>query len=557
MMPVYFHLESHLWIFYLFIFNGFLIHSLFRAASSSGSGNYMAMTNPLEASLLSAFFISLSLNGCLLLLLDLLDQNFALMKIILPLISIGLLSLLIKSGCIRVLNHLKVDYDWWRLLLYGFVFIILFYNGGLIERIADSWWHMSLANKIGLASSFSLELGHLTGEPTRYYPPLWHANLGLANIMSGESISVFWNSFTAWGGALKVMGFYLLAFALSGNKPIAVLSAVLFVLLPGLGDSYLRVSAWPSHIAYTAMFCMFYIAFWVLDKYRQEERGAIASIYNSLLQQRSAVAAHVVLMVVTLFVHQLELLWFYIGMLAYCIGLTIHQCFSKNADLIECFDNKLLSLVTSVIFFVGLVASVYAMLSDWKRIEVNPDWLVVGIFMPCLFVILLAVFFYGRTQAKHQSKAKFFLCTSLLIGTVLVLLSIDLRQVLSLVIPGMAYPMSASHEWPLLVEGFRGGELKLPGWHLQLRSGLLYSGLLSIPLAIVLFILKPSRLSLFACSNAIVAILFCISPYLYLWLAGALSYHSPWRIAILIFHPIIIAQAINLVWVKTFRLTKS
>ena len=131
---------------------------------------------------------------------------------------------------------------------------------------------------------------------------------------------------------------------------------------------------------------------------------------------------------------------------------------------------------------------------------------------------------------------------------VLLLFSVDLKHLLSLVKPELAYPLASSHELPLLATGFFGGELKLPGWHLQLRSALLYSGLLSIPLSVVLTILKPSRLTLFVCANAITAFLVCLSPYLYMWLTEMLNYHSPWRIATLIFHPIIIAFALHTLW---------
>lgn len=551
MMPVYFHLASHLWIFYLFFVNGFLIHFLLRQRSNIGNGNYFNMTNSLEASLLATFFMSLSVNGCLLLLFDLLNQPFSLMKITLPIVTVGLLLSIGKSGVSRIHKQFKFDFDCRRLTLYVFVFLILFYNGGLIEQVADSWWHMSLVNKIALANSFSPEIGHLTGDQTRYYPPLWHANLALATILSGEPISVLWNSFTAWGGVLKVMGFYLFAFALSTNRPTAFIAAVLFVLLPGMGDSYLRVSAWPSHIAYTAMFFTFFVSFWLLDKYKKHDSGVIASICRNLFELKATLFMLLMLITVTLFVHQLELLWLYIGLMMYAVGVMVSPLLSVRFSAIESHQNDLIILLTWVVLLIGICICVYAFIDDWNLIKANFDWLLVCLVMFSLFLALLLMFVCIQLNMNTWlSKVSGLI---IVVAGVLIVCSIDLKQLISLFLPGLAYPAPVSHEWPHLVDGYFGNELKLPTWTLQLRSALLYSGVLSIPLSLMLVIIKPSRLTLFVCINAIVAFLFCVSPYLYLWLAGVLSYHSPWRIILLVFHPIIIAHALYLLWNRIVR----
>lgn len=547
-MPLYFHLESHLWIFYLFIVNGLLIHSLLRYWSSLRTSNYLQMTNSFEAGLLAGFFISLLLNGLLLFVLDLFSQNFNWLKGILPIITIGLLCMIFKSGYFQIVTQSKVDFDWQRLLIYSFVFIILFYNGGLIEQTADSWWHMSLANKIGLASSYSLELGHLTGEPTRYYPPLWHANLAMANVISGESIPILWNSFTAWGGALKVMGFYLFTLALSANRNVSILSAVLFILLPGMGDSYLRVSAWPSHIAYTAMFCMFYVAFWMLSNYKSQQQETL-SLRSYIGLQRSSLITLFFLAMTVLFVHQLELLWFFVGMVVYLAGETLYEFYKSSKINSVSRSNDLIRTVTAFFLLISLIVSIYALISDWQQMLVNIDWLLICIVTIGLIVLLMLMLFCMQgNRGSHVVRISILAITSVL--SLSLLFSIDFKQLISLVNPAMAHPPPISHERPLLITGFFGGELKLPSWNLQLRSSLLYSGAVSILLSVVLVLLKPSRLTLFVCSNAVIAFLFCVSPYLYFWLASLLNYHSPWRIAILIFHPIIIAFTLNLVWEK-------
>ena len=202
MMPIFFHVESHLVIAYLFFFNGLLVNWLLRSCSIG----YAELTKPLEAQVLAAFFVSVLINGAMLYGLDLLSFSFTNMRFILPFLSIGLILLSIwRLSSLAWRQPLRFEFGLTRLGIYAFVFIILFYNGGLIELLADSWWHMSLASKIASHSTLAIDFGHLNGFSQRYYPPLWHGNLALAHIVSGESIAVLWNSFTAWGGVLKVM----------------------------------------------------------------------------------------------------------------------------------------------------------------------------------------------------------------------------------------------------------------------------------------------------------------------------------------------------------------
>ena len=544
MMPVYFHLQSHLWVVYLFFVNGFLLHS----CCQNYSNQYAEMTRPLEASVLSAFFASLILNSCLLLLLDLTGLPFSNMSVFLPITTLCLLTLMWRLGWSKIQASFNADFSLTRLCLYGFVFIILFYNGGLIEQISDAWWHMSLANKIALQSTFSPEVGHLTGVPTRYYPPLWHGNLALTRIMSDMPIAVYWNTLTGWAAVLKVMAFYLLAFALSGKKSIASLSAILFVFLPGLGDSYLRVSAWPSHIAYIAMFALFYVSFWIVDHYKQLHDRALVSVLCNVIEQKQALFVLLLLVMIILFAHQLELFWFYCGITFYLIGLSIYRLCSKHCLALSDSSNSLLMLITVCVLFVAISASVYGFVGDWQSFENNLDRLLVYVFFLLLFSLLLIAFILQQYRWTRILKTSVFIAMS--VAGFLILISIDVRHMLALFWSDMAYPIASSPEVPHKVTGLFGGDLILPGWHLQLRSALLYSGLASIPLSIGLMLLKPSRLSIFLCANGVIALLFCVSPYLYQWLTSVLNYHSTWRIMTLLFHPIIIAAATVVLWEK-------
>lgn len=542
MMPIFFHIESHLWIAYLFFINGALLHYLFRSFST----NYLELTSTLEAQFLASFFISISLNGLLLLGLDLLNLEFRLMLFVLPVICIAILTCVVRTTPkYEFKTILSFECDYKRLALYLSVFIMLFYNGGLIEQISDAWWHMSLANKIGTASSFDLETGHLNGRYSRYYPPLWHGNLALANILSGISIPVFWNSFTAWGAVIKVMSFYLFALSLSGQKSIATLGALLFVLLPGVGDSFLRVSAWPSHIAYTAWFSLFFISFSLLNQIKNSISGFLDAS-KALYEQRAIILTALTLLILINFAHQAELLWFAMAFLFYFIGISAQRVFKKS-DTVEAEQSIwLINLLGKLLLVGALILSVWFVYQDWKKVLINPDGFLVY-FIP---ILTLLVFCYLQFQTIKKPST-YFTSTAkgaVLLVAIVLLLSIDLRHLLSLFNSELAYPKERFHELPLHALGWFGEELKIPGWHLQLRFGLLYSGILSIPLALFLAFYRPSRLTLFLASTSSFALLFCASPYLYHWLQELMNYHSPWRISLMIFHPITLSVAIVFCW---------
>ncbi|MEM7359268.1 MAG: hypothetical protein AAF431_09235 [Pseudomonadota bacterium] len=541
MMPVFFHTASHLWIFYLFFLNGLLIHYLLRSRSSK----YANCTQPVEAQVCAAFFVSMSLNGILLLGVDILGGKISQLIFVLPVVTLVLLiSLFTLKGAQR--GIFSVDFSAPRLVLYVLVFTVLFYNGGLIEHVTDAWWHMALANQIGYANSFDLDTGPLNGLNSNYYPPLWHGNLALANVLSGISLPVFWNSFTAWGAVVKVMGFYLLAYSLAGRKNVAFLSAVLFVLLPGIGDSYLRVAAWPSHISYTAWFCLFYVMFFAIDRFASDSLSSLRNWLELFVAQRVYLGVFLLLSGVVYFVHRAELLWFFIGMVAYVIAVTVHANCADEQGEIEDWSNTLFRILARTILLACLSVGVWFITEQQEKALSSLDFAIVFLLPVIIFAGISCLAWLSPAADVGQRRWLAYLFIFILV-TALVL-TIDLRQLMSLFDPEQAYAIESSLERALHATGVFGERLQVPGWHHQLRFGLLYSGIVSIPLALFMAIVKPTRLSLFTAGTGTLAILVCCSPYLYQWLVDILNYHSVWRIALLIFHPIVIAAFAYQLW---------
>jgi len=532
MLPIYFNIESHFWIAYLFFINGCLAQCLLRRYSTE----FFELTKSLEAQVLSAFFISIGINGLLLYLLDLAALPFSSMFYLL-----GLLSALLLLVCWGSYKQLNFDFElsYLRLVLYLFIFGVIFYNGALIEQISDAWWHMSLANKMALASSYTVEPGHLTGAAERYYPPLWHANLALAKTVSSVSIPVIWNSFTAWGAVMKVMAFYLFAYSLSNDKRIGLLAACLFVLVPGVGNSYLRVSAWPSHIAYTAWFSAFYVTAVLMRNMNIEFvsniRNALSQSIGVLWRLRVQLSCLVALMLLMFFTHQAEVLWFALAWFVYMAACSIYRGFDSSGSYLAYRDNVLLR----AIYQLSLVC--FAALSLWFFYERGSIVLTdknLAYLLPFFGALSLLI---SEWCSRSQSVWRTIGRLSFVVLIAVLFVTINYTHLLSLFKPELSLPSSGIR--PAESIALLGGKLGLPSWRHQLGAGLLYSGILSIPISWALVYFKPSQLTLFVAATATTVFFFVLSPYLYQWLTDVLRYHSTWRIALLLFHPIILAAA--------------
>jgi len=533
MIPIYFHAKSHFWIAYLFFFNGLLLSYCF----ANWSGSYRKALESFEARVITGFALSLGLNAALLLLADRLDVSWLQLRYVL--FSITFIGVLLSALLYRVKRQpLLGEFSFVRLIFYFFVFIVMFYNGGLIEQISDAWWHMSLSNKIAHERSFFLSGAHLDGVSSRYYPQLWHGNLALAGLLGNERLPILWNSFTAWGAVLKVMAFYLFAYGLSKDKVIALLACVLFFLLPGLGVSYMRVSAWPSHVAYVILFITFYLSFLILDdlpKSQLDSVRGLPSVLKALLGQQLARLSLLALFLIQLyFIHQLEVLLYFLAMFAYVFAVNVNALFRPPFELENGGPVIRLFWYLAVIITVGFTV----------KLIVDENWAANK--LDLLVAYLLPVVLLGLALCVIHFNAKKLTLSCAMVGALLVLLSVDYTHLASLFFPEMALPMQQFRERPVISQGYFGGQLYVPGWHLQLRQGLLYAGVVAVPLSAALAYFRPSRLTLFLAANAMLVWTFCVSPYLFQWLRDITSYHSSWRVAMLIFTPLIFSTAIVL-----------
>lgn len=524
--------------------NGLLVSLLLR--------NHISVLHdvlsPFEAQIVFAFMFSIGFNAAILCVLFLVGLPIGDSLWALLLFASVFVALLFRIGWHGFKSLvLSTEFGLVRAVLYCFVFVVIFYNGGLIEQISDAWWHMSQANMISLVNSFNLPQGHLTGEPGRYYPPLWHANLALLKTLSGESLPVIWNSFTAWGAVLKVMAFYLLSLGLTRDRTISTFAAVLFLILPGMGVSYLRVSAWPSHIAYIATFFAMYLTFQLLRAQSsgvQVDQESFSSALRPLLPQWPVLIILLLVAGLIFFTHQLELVWFALAFF-FALGLAVllESLFSMPNEAFKGLGSRLFRrLLLGIAALAVISLTLYRALVE-GALSANAD----QIFALSSGLLILFLVTYGLVASRYSSMSFGVVGFTLLIISLLVIfIGIDYTHLYSLFNPEYAHQSGSAFHDAHRIRGLFGFEVQLPTWHLQLRRALLFSGLLSVPLSWLLVFRFRDAATVFLAANATFALLFCLSPYFYEFLAQLMDYHSSWRIVFLIFHPII--WAITLCW---------
>lgn len=526
MMPIFFHVEAHIWILYALFGNGFLLNIVLRRFSKS----YACVTEPIEAQVICAFVFSLLTNYAVLYLLEVANARFSLSLYLLLSITV-VLTFVVLGWCKGRLISLQ-GISFWAISLYGAVFVMLFLNGGLIDQVSDAWWHMSKANRIGWENSILNHSRHLTGVEERYYPSLWHANLAMLRDLSGVGLPSIWNAFTAWGAVLKTMGFYLLGYGLFKNRTLALLSAALFVLLPGVGSSYLRVSAWPSHLSYVVLFAALYVFFDIFKKL--ESLTGIESIREVLANPAHYFILACYLISIYL-LHAFELVLFFSVIFAFLISRSLSMgLFNGKVGFDKNDKIGVISMTYRGILIALLVVSLWLVLNSKSSMSLDNIYK----WFPFIVFLILTLVEFRRPEQRS---------TSIILGVslvFLVLLSLDYQHIYSLFDRTYALPLTGTHERPLASNGWFGEQLYLPSWDFELRQGLLWSGVVGLILSIWMHMTIPSNGSMFLTSTSILVWIVCTSPYVYTWISATLDYHSVWRLSITSFHPLIIGASL-------------
>ncbi len=268
--------------------------------------------------------------------------------------------------------------------------------------------------------------------------------------------------------------------------------------------------------------------------------------FRFVIQNRVVILSFLVLALIVFFTHQAELLWFALSLLFYAIMLLLSHLFF---DLESRRDEPARRLLYMYLI-CGIACVVYVAFRRYWPVPLSLQGFSDSNLVFLLLLGLACFFLYLLTQDSflnvlYNQKIAIGICCVVLL---LLLLSVDLRQLGSLFNSELSYPKPTLAGGSVLCTGWLGGELRLPDWNMQLRQGLLYSGVLAVGVSLVLLFLDPKRCTNFLAANCVVPFLFLVSPYLYQGLMDGLNYWSSWRLALLIFHPIVLACFIHYLW---------
>ena len=493
---------------------------------------------------------SIALNGVIGFLLTNFNVSYEYYILVIGLIDLLLIVALFYKNTKVHLKRITSSFESKALYLIAAVFfIIMIYNGGLLDILADSWWHMAYANRIFESSSYILDRIHLTGEPTSdiAYAPLWHLQLAFIKHVSGEELPYIWHSLAPWIVMVTLFSYYRLASVLVKNRWTPLIGVLLFTLLLGGINSYFRVSPWPGNVSYVFWYLLIYLTFRYIDL--QPDQKISVSIVDRLYYLISGIARNKYLVFIVLLsvlviagLHTAQLIW-------YLIGFSGYYLFIRHADknpFISQYemhkDYSVLTPIIVVLIFIFLFVEFY--LTDnlsIKAIFKDPkNYASVPIMFGSIWLISRLLNQTVKNNIIWYSLFAIFTVSSLYFV-------IDWGHLHALFEPSIEAHGKLPHI-PREFENIHGVSLSLPSWSHQIRWGLLYSGVLAIPVSIYLAIMRRDRGSYFLASGAIIGFLGVSSPYYYTALIQLIPYNSMYRIHLIIFIPIIFSLFFTHVW---------
>lgn len=436
-------------------------------------------------------------------------------------------------------------------LLVGTMFTIMLMNGGLIDMLADAWWHMSLANKIDDAKSVFLEKQHLLGFEVEnswpVYPPLWHMNLAILSSITGRPLPLLWHVLGAYSVAFTLLSYFVLVKALSRNSYVALLSASFLCILLGGINSYFRVSTWPGNVSYIIWYFLMALTFLMVDRYGSavERNDYNATRWfgpTGFLKSLVSVNAGLLLLAilcVSLFlgVHPAALFWCLTGFVFFGVTLSLHRGDVTDMDV----DRAVFVPPTVVILSIFLLWGMYDFVANGHL--VRAAWGKAITFLPVL-IILLAMGFISFLNRRRAGRIPYW--ASWFVLTVLLLSLVDASHIIELFQKELGTGGAYRYHLPTPVDRILGETLYLPSWEHQLRGGLLFSGLLAIPLSVWLLITHNNRATAFLAGNVLLSMLTLTSPQVFTLFTKVIPLVSVYRVQLLIFHPIVIGYAVFL-----------
>ncbi|RTZ59174.1 MAG: hypothetical protein DSZ32_05670 [Gammaproteobacteria bacterium] len=482
--------------------------------------------------LLAAFILSLLLN--LIYIIGTSALSISIFSIIRFLAGLDLILLLLifkkwKDVKTKLFELRSSKQEWLLYSLCVVMFYLMMRNGGLIDILADGWWHMSLAERILEDGTVFSNAQHLTGMPKSLlkieYPFLWHATLAIISRVSNMPLPVIWHAVAAFLVPLNLIGFYYFSFAVTRNHSQALGSVLLFCLIYGGLNSYFRVSPWPGNVSYIGLYACYYLFFSGLYLNGANQK-------NSTVGSRAFWAAISCTAIVIAALHGVALVLFVTSIAMYLYGMIVYSITvpdRRTTDLLATLQVLFLVLVLGFILAYLLFPShLHKALEHIGSISISFS----------AFLLTPIIFYLLSNRIENQAKYKIGAVVALICAFGLAY-SIDLEHLRLLF-----YPEAIIH--PEIPRSAGSGEppMFLPNWSHQLKAALLFSGLFSVPVALLLVLTRRDRASVFVASNAVFSFLALTSPEMFGVVNSAIHTTSAYRVHMLIFSPLIFSMAL-------------
>ena len=417
------------------------------------------------------------------------------------------------------------------------VFIAMTFQGGLLDMLADGWWHMSYAAQMVQDDSLFIQRHPLLGGDIKpvIYPPLWHLQLALISESSGLSLPIIWHFIGAINAVLFLIAVYLLTLQLSNDKCTSLVSILFTLFIVGGLSSYLRVSPWPGNASYIVLFFAFYLTFRGLDEWKNQIKlSNPESPLKTLPYQLLFLLSLTFVAMVGL--HGVEVVLYLLAMGAYLLSISV---LLPEDQLQDCrWERWALSIVLVCCLLFGVILALYLLPGHIESVfsgaRARSPYL--NFIFPLLTVLyLLAYRFLSR---YFKAIAYFRLFQSLyLLGLLLILfLIIDIRHILDLFFPeyiGRHVPKDSFDQFH--------NRVYLPFWDHQLRGAMIWSGVITLILGVGMVFIRMTRMNLFLFATSSLVLLTLTSPYFFTLTSFLIPLPSVYRVHLLLISPLILA----------------
>ena len=506
-------------------------------------------------SLIESFILSILITSAIGILFSLVGLGLTIVKFWLAgLIAAGVLmyALMCWSKRTHSQRHTPVQVGVIDIVFAIFITVVVIgmvFQGGLLDFLADGWWHLAYVSQIISDNSLFITKYPTVGGETAsvIYPPLWHLQLALVSEASSISPAILWHFVAPINVAVLLLAFYQLTIELTRSKKIALLAVVLHIFLIGGLVSYFRVSSWPGNVSYIALYFGLALVF-RLSTVSQNVNDRAES-KRSCLREKSY---FYFLLTTSIFLmaglHGVEVALFLLTLFSFWICTGLFYPLGQLPLQIDT-DLKNIRVFVGLMSVAGVVLAMTVFKSRYIFLFNSPPAYepYLSLIIPVGILIYIASYpwvmrFFVGSERKRMIKTTYFMFLGLmLIGVV------DWQHAVELFFP-ISDPVG--RHVPRDFQGILGNWLFLPFWEHQLRGGMLFSGVLGVLVGFILVFVKKNRATLFIFSTTSLVCLVLLSPYFFTLTAFVIPLASVYRVSLLMFTPLVLAVGLSMLLTK-------